>query len=64
MGIKRNLPVNYIPPGSKLKFIEQSIFANGNYERRQRGEKQIRAKAKYLCECGNELTLKTPINKK
>lgn len=53
MGTKSGLPVDFVPIGSRLKFLEQTAYATGNYKRGLNGEPITRAKAKYLCECGN-----------
>ncbi len=46
-------PVDYTPEGSRLTFVKQTVFAVGNYQRIKDRLKQIKAKAIYLCSCGN-----------
>lgn len=50
-------PVDFVPSGSRLRFMRQSEWAIGNYLRIQRGEPQVRAKAIYRCQCGNIVEL-------
>lgn len=47
------IPIDFVPEGSRLTFVRQTVLAIGNYERRKNGEKQIRAKALYECVCGS-----------
>ena len=48
-------PIDYIPEGSRLTFVRQTVFtAPDNRARWLRGDKQIMAKAIYKCVCGNE----------
>lgn len=45
--------IDYVPDGSRLKFIKQTVFtAPDNRQRWAMGEKQIMAKALYQCDCG------------
>lgn len=53
--------IDYVPEGSYLTFIRQTVFtASDNRTRWKRGEKQIMAKAIYRCRCGTEKELIVP----
>lgn len=53
--MKKILPVNFVPDGSRLIFIKQTIYSTGNHQRRKNGEKRICPKAIYKCICGKEV---------